>query len=123
MKFAKIIWDCRDLGAAHHPARIQVRSHRPPAPAITHPGFFNGFVGAALAWQVAFSFIATDPFRYRSLILPSILEKASYSITVVVLFLQARIHASDLVFVGTHGLLGILFLVAYLKAAPAAKAL
>jgi len=87
-------------------------------PSITHPGFYYGFVGTALAWQVAFCFIATDPVRYRPLMLPSILEKATYSGAVVTLFLQSRMHASDLVFASTDFLLGLLFLFAYFKAAP-----
>src|SRR6476619_529758 len=70
-------------------------------PPITHPGFFYGFVGAALAWQIVFFFIATDPARYRPLMIPSLLEKLSYSAAVVLLVLEGRMHASDLVFGGT----------------------
>ena len=84
-------------------------------PAITHPGFFYGFVGAALSWQIAFFFIATDPLRYRPLMIPSVLEKVSYSAAVVILVLQRRMHASDLVFGVTDLLLGVLFVIAYFK--------
>ena len=84
-------------------------------PPITHPGFFYGFVGCALAWQLAFCFIATDPVRYRPLMIPSVLEKATYAIAVVSLVLQGRTHSSDLVFVCTDSLLGILFVVSYFK--------
>ena len=34
-------------------------------PPITHPGFYYGFVGVALAWQVVFFIIARDPVRFR----------------------------------------------------------
>jgi hypothetical protein len=84
-------------------------------PPITHPGFFYGFVGCALAWQVAFCFIAADPVRFRPLIIPSILEKATYAIAVFVLISQGRMHHSDLVFAGTDSLLGLSFIIAYLK--------
>jgi len=84
-------------------------------PPITHPGFFYGFVGAALAWQIAFFFIATDPLRYRPLMIPSVLEKLSYSTAVVLLVLQRRMHASDLVFGGTDLLLCVFFAIAYFK--------
>ncbi|MGB9467262.1 MAG: hypothetical protein WBR10_19300 [Candidatus Acidiferrum sp.] len=84
-------------------------------PAITHPGFFYGFVGCALAWQVAFCFIATDPARYRPLMIPSVLEKVTYFVAVVTLVMQGRMHPSDMVFAGTDGLLGILFVIAYFK--------
>jgi len=84
-------------------------------PPITHPGFFYGFVGVALAWQFAFIVIATDPVRHRPLMIPSILEKVSYGAPVIVLVLQGRMHQSDLVFAGTDLLLGVLFLIAFFK--------
>ena len=84
-------------------------------PAITHPGFFYGFVGCALAWQVAFCFLATDPIRYRPLMLPSILEKATYAVAIVALVMQSRTNPRDLLFAGTDALLGLLFVTAYYK--------
>jgi len=92
-------------------------------PPITHPGFFYGFVGVALAWQVAFIFIATAPVRYRPLMIPSVLERVSYGAAVVTLVLQGRMHRSDLVFAGTDLLLGLLFAIAFFKTpTPAAVA-
>jgi hypothetical protein len=88
---------------------------RTDPPPITHPGFFYGFVGAALAWQIAFFVIATDPLRYRPLIIPSVFEKVSYTAAVIVLVLQGRMHSSDLVFGMTDLLLGVLFVIAYFK--------
>jgi hypothetical protein len=54
-------------------------------PPITHPEFFYGFAGVALAWQVAFLIIGRDPVRYRALMVPSIVEKLGYGGAVVVL--------------------------------------
>jgi hypothetical protein len=88
---------------------------RQDPPAITHPGFFYGFVGLALAWQIAFLIIATDPVRYRPLIIPSIVEKFSFGVAVVILVMQARMHSSDLFFAGTDLLLGVLFVAAYFR--------
>lgn len=90
-------------------------------PAITHPAFFYGFVGTALAWQIAFFFIASDPARYRPLIIPSIFEKFSYGVAVIVLVLQSRMRSSDLIFAGADLLLGVLFVIAYFKARPASS--
>ncbi|MGC0775007.1 MAG: hypothetical protein WB543_18880 [Candidatus Acidiferrum sp.] len=84
-------------------------------PLITHPGFYYGFVGCALAWQVAFCFIATNPVRYRPLMLPSILEKITYSAAIVTLVLHGRTSHSDLVFAATDSLLGLLFVIAYFR--------
>lgn len=118
MKFAKIvfriagIWGVLVLTPLYFLFDLISRNDPPP---ITHPGFFYGFTGVALAWQIAFFFIAQDPARYRPLMIPSILEKASYSVAVFVLVSQGRMHPSDLVFGGTDLLLGILFVIAYFK--------
>jgi hypothetical protein len=94
------------------------RIGRENPPPITHPGFYYGFVGVALAWQLAFLVIATDPARYRLLMLPSIFEKVSAGGAIVVLVLQGRTASSDLVFAGLDLLLGLLFLTAFFKTRP-----
>jgi hypothetical protein len=118
MRFAKIvfrvagIWGLLVLAPLYFMFDLIGRSDPPP---ITHPGFFYGFVGIGLAWQVAFIFIATDPVRYRPLMIPCLLEKISWGAAVIVLVLQGRMHNSDLVFAGTDLLLGLLFIIAYVK--------
>ena len=84
-------------------------------PAITHPGFYYGFAGAALVWQIAYLLIATAPERYRPMMIVAALAKFSYGAAVVVLVLQERMHAADLVFGGVDLLLGVLFVAAYLR--------
>ena len=84
-------------------------------PAITHPGFYYGFVGVALAWQIAFLVIAWDPVRLRPMMIMSIVEKFSYGITVTTLVMQGRMHGSDLMFAATDTLLGVLFVMAYVR--------
>jgi len=69
----------------------------------------------ALVWQVVFIIVATDPVRYRPLMIPSILEKVSWSTAVIVLVMQQRMHQSDLVFAGTDLLLGVLFVITWFK--------
>ncbi len=95
---------------------------RQDPPAITHPGFYYGFIGAALAWQFAFFVIATNPARYRLLMFPSVIEKFTYGIAVIVLFMQKRISPGDLVFSGVDLLLGVLFVIAFLKTPSGNKA-
>jgi hypothetical protein len=118
MKFAKIvfrvaaIWGVLVITPLYFMFDLIGRKDPPP---ITHPAFFYGFAGAALAWQIAFFFIASDPLRYRPLMIPSMFEKFSYAAAVVVLVLQARMRSSDLIFAGTDLLLGVLFVVAYFK--------
>jgi hypothetical protein len=86
-------------------------------PAITHPGFYYGFAGTALEWQLAFCFIASDPVRHRPLMLPSMLEKFSYAIAIAVLVSQGRTRSTDLLFAASDGLLGVLFVIAYFRTA------
>jgi hypothetical protein len=46
------------------------------------------------------------------------LEKFGYGTSLVVLYLQGRLHPGDLVFGGVDLLLGILFVVAFFRTAP-----
>ena len=82
-------------------------------PAITHPGFYYGFVGCALAWQIAFLFIARDPVRLRVMMIPSVVEKFAYCTAVIVLVMQGRTNQRDLLFAATDLTLGALFVAAW----------
>ena len=88
-------------------------------PPITHPEFFYGFVGTAVAFQIVFLLLSRDPVRYRAMMIPSVMEKASFGIPVMVLFLQGRTSGMTLVFASVDLLLGVLFIVAYLRTARA----
>ena len=88
---------------------------RQDPPAITHPGFYYGFAGCALAWQIAFLFIAREPMRLRPMMIPSVLEKFTFGVAVVALVMQGRMHSGDLVFAATDLTLGVLFVAAFVK--------
>jgi hypothetical protein len=88
-------------------------------PAITHSEYYYGFIGVALAWQVLFLILARDPLRYRQMMIPAILEKASFGIPVLVLFLQHRVSATLLGAGILDLILGLLFTVAYIKTGKA----
>lgn len=118
MRFAKMvfliagIWGVLVITPLYFMFDVISRNDPPP---ITHPGFFYGFASAALAWQIAFFFIASDPVRYRPLMIPSIFEKLSYAVAVVTLVLQGRMHRSDLMFGVVDLLLGAMFVLSYIK--------
>ena len=84
-------------------------------PAITHPEFYYGFLGVAIAWQFAFLVISRDPVRYRGMIMPSILEKLTFGAAVLLLFFQQRASSMILGFALVDLTLGALFTVALLK--------
>jgi hypothetical protein len=118
MKFAKIvfwiagIWGLLTLTPLYFMFGLIGQKDPPP---ITHAAFYYGFVGTGLAWQVAFLIIATNPVRFRPLMIASVVEKFSYAAALIALYLQRRVHPNDLVFGGTDFLFGILFLFSFLR--------
>jgi hypothetical protein len=90
---------------------------RDDPPAITHPEFFYAFVGVALSWQVAFLVISTDPARYRLLMIPAVLEKASFGIAAPLLFVLGRCSAPVFAFSLVDIVLGVLFVISYYRCA------
>jgi hypothetical protein len=87
-------------------------------PGINHPEYYFGFAGVALAWQIVFLMIGKDPRRYRAVMVPSILEKASWVLTLVVLSAQHRIGISTVLLAPSDFVLGLLFIASYAKTKP-----
>jgi hypothetical protein len=118
MKFAKNVFSFAGsygiiVTAPLYFSEAQFNVDHPPA--ITHPEYFYGFIGVTLAWQVLFLLIARDVKRYRLMMLPAILEKFSYAIAGLALFLYGRVGTMILSFSGIDLLFGILFIAAYSK--------
>lgn len=84
-------------------------------PPISHPEYFYGFVGLAVAWQVAFLYISRDPVRFRAMMVPAVLEKATFGVAAVALYLQGRLTALTAGFGVLDLVLGALFAIAYAK--------
>lgn len=70
---------------------MEARIGRDYPPPITHPEHFYGFVGVALAWQVAFILISRDVQRYRLMMVPAILEKLAFGVAAPVLYFGGRV--------------------------------
>lgn len=85
-------------------------------PAINHPEYYYGFAFAVLAWQVAFLVIARNPLRYRGMMPVTFLEKFPYALGVAVLVLQTRVSPQMLLTGSIDFVLGILFVIAYIRA-------
>jgi hypothetical protein len=118
MRFAKIvfivagIWGIVVLMPLYWLLDVTGRQYGPP---VDYPQFFYGFVCVAMAWQIAFLVIGSDPARFRLLMIPSVLEKLGYVVTLAVLSGQSRISAADAQAAVPDLLLGILFVVAFVK--------
>ena len=82
-------------------------------PAITHPEYYYGFIGVALAFQIVFLIIATDPVKYRPLMLASIVEKFAFVIPTFYLYTQRRVTGPILGGAALDLMWGVLFVVSY----------
>jgi hypothetical protein len=79
-----------------------------------HPEFLYGFVGVTFAWQVAFIFIGLEPTRLRPIMIPAIVEKATFVIAVLWLYIAGRVGGETLIFGGIDLLFAVLFVFAWL---------
>jgi len=82
-------------------------------PPITHPEQYYGFIGVALAWQALFLVIARDPVRYRPAMLPAILEKLTFGVACIVLYIQGRLSPMILGVGSLDLILAALFMISY----------
>ena len=85
------------------------RSYAPP---MDYPHFFYGFLSVAMAWQIAFLVIGSNPARFRPLMIPSIFEKLGHVGTLAVLNWNGRISATDAQAAVPDLLLAVFFMVA-----------
>jgi polyisoprenoid-binding protein YceI len=83
-----------------------------------YPHFFYGFIFVAIAWQIAFLIIGSNPARFRLLMIPGILEKLGYVAILAVLYGQQRIPWADAQAAVPDGALGMLFVLAFIKTRP-----
>jgi hypothetical protein len=91
--------------------------HDPPA--LSHPVHYYGLVGVVLVFQFFYLLVATDPLRYRPVMLLGALGKATFAVTVFVLFGIGRVSALWLGFAAFDSIWVILFLIAYARVATA----
>jgi hypothetical protein len=88
------------------------RQYLPPS---VYPQFFYGFLSVAMAWQIAFLLIGSDPARFRPLMLPSIVEKLGHVLVLALLYRRGRISPVDASAAWPDVVLGILFIAAFVK--------
>ena len=118
MKFARIVfvvagvWGLAILTPLYFTYDLVGRSYPPP---VTHPDFYYGFVGITLVWQIAFLIIATNPVRYRPIMLAAILEKLVYVTTMVTLYLRAQLQFGQFAVAGPDFVLATLFIAAFIR--------
>jgi hypothetical protein len=123
MRFAKIvfvlagIWGLAVLPPFYWLVDITGRHYDVPT---QYPQFFYGFMSITLAWQIAFLVIGSNPARFRPLMVPSVLEKFGYVVTLAVLYAQGRVSSTDAQAIVPDLILGVLFVAAFVKTRVAA---
>jgi len=120
MKFAKMVFLVAGIYGLVVVAPLFLTegvSNATQPPAITHPEYYYGFACVTLAWQILFLVVASDPVRYRPIMLVAVLEKTA-GIAFILLVLLHRSPPSALIGV-VDVLLGVLFLIAYARTTPA----
>ena len=90
-------------------------------PAITHPEYYYGFVGVALAWQVLFLVTARDPVRFRPAMPAGMIEKFSFVISTYALYALGRVDSTMVAAASADLVLGILFVISFFKTGQKAR--
>lgn len=99
---------------------LEEKTGRDFPPAITHPEYFYGFIGIAVAWQLVFLIISRDPIRYRPLMPVAVVEKIAFGFPAIALYLTGRL-SSQMLGAGILDLiLGVLFVMAYKRTSQTA---
>ena len=118
VRFARIVfiaagvWGVVVLSTLYVLLDVTARGYASPT---EYPQFFYGFLLVTMAWQIGFLIIGSDPVRFRLLMIPSIIEKFGYVLTLAVLYLRARVSSADAMAAVPDLLLGILFVAAFAR--------
>jgi hypothetical protein len=101
----------------------QIGAYDPPS--VTHPEFYYGFICTAFVWQIVYLMMWRDPLRFRPMLIPAIMGKTGFGISVLVLFMLKRLPAASVALPSIDLFLAGLFVWAYVtlgRQAPAAGA-
>ena len=117
MKFAKVtFWIAGVWGIAVITPLFFLLStaNRLSPPPVTHPEYYYGFTSVALAFQLVFLIIASNPERFRPMMIPSVAEKFGYTTVVLLLYSHGRVDARMLLFGAIDFAFGLAFVIAFL---------
>ncbi len=94
---------------------LEGRIGRDFPPAINHPEYFYGFLGVAIAWQIAFLAISRNPARLRPVMVAAVVEKCTFVCSTTALFFASRVHPTMMLFALIDLILGTLFIISFLR--------
>ena len=97
------------------------RTGRDYPPAVTHLEYYLGFVGVALAWQLAFLVIGRDPIRFRPLMPVTFVEKLIFAVPATAMFLRGNLPPPTMAGAVIDMVLCALFVMAYVRTGAAGE--
>ena len=124
MRFARFtfigagIWGITVLTPFYWLVDVTGRVYPPP---IDYPHFFYGFLSVAMAWQIAFLVIGSDPTRFRPLMLAGLVEKLGHVLGVLVMYRQERITTLDAQGAIPDLVLALAFVAAFVASRPSPR--
>jgi hypothetical protein len=80
---------------------------------VVQPEFYYGFVFLNICWQILYLVLSSGPIRYRPMMIPAVLAKASGAAALVWLFLQGRVSSQWVAAAGVDLVFTVLFLIAF----------
>ena len=86
-------------------------------PPTNHPEYYYGFLGVVLACQFLYLLIASNPPRFRPVMLVGVLAKGSWVVAVAALYALGRVSPRWLGFAVFDTTWLVLFVIAYLRTA------
>jgi hypothetical protein len=81
---------------------------------VKQPEFYYGFVFLDVCWQIVYLLLSLDPPRYRPMMIPAFLAKASGTVALTLLYLLGRVSSQWITKGAIDGVFAFLFLVAFL---------
>ena len=80
---------------------------------VQQPEFYYGFVFLDICFQIIYIIISTSPIRFRLMMIPSFIAKASGTIALTWLFFIGKVSFQWIAFAAIDGIFAILFLISF----------
>ena len=88
---------------------------------VTQPEYYYGFVFLDICWQILYLVLASDPVRYRPMMIPAFLAKGSGTVALTWLYLIGRVSSQWVAIGAVDGIFAILFIVVFLATRSESK--
>lgn len=80
---------------------------------VKQPEYYYGFVFLDICWQILYLVLSSNPVRYRPMMIPAFLAKASGTVALSWLYLLGRVSCQWVAIGAVDGVFAVLFLVAF----------